>query len=96
MVVFPAATSARISGSNTCTCVHFSLDIILPPDVEISFSYIRGSFVYCPFFTDLFNFSRVFVVYSLQLTQTPLALKVYLTPEMVTVSEAAMVPSDLR
>ena len=33
----------------------FRFDIILPPDVVLIFSYIRGLFVYCLFLLDLFN-----------------------------------------
>ena len=29
--------------------------IVIPPDVVLPFSYIRGYFVYCPFLLDLFT-----------------------------------------
>ena len=53
-LLFPAASIARISGNRLCTRVYFSLDITIPPNVVLLFSYIRGCFVYCPFLLDLF------------------------------------------
>ena len=35
--------------------IPFFPDIIIPPNVVLSFSYIRGLFVYCPFLLDLFK-----------------------------------------
>ena len=52
--VFPASRIAIISGSIVLICVYFLFDMIIPPDVVLSFSYIRGRFVYCPFLLDLF------------------------------------------
>ena len=59
--VFPAEIISFISGSNTCTCVYPFLAMIIPPDVVLPFSYIRGLLVYCPFLLDLFiRFRGVF------------------------------------
>ena len=46
--VYPSSTSAFTVGSNSCTFSYF-LGITTPPNVVLSFSYIRGCFVYCPF-----------------------------------------------
>ena len=40
--VFPAEIISFISGSNTWTCVYSFLAMIIPPDVVLLFSYIRG------------------------------------------------------
>ena len=37
--------------------------MITPPDVVLSFSYIRGCFVYCPFLLDLFTAYRLFLCF---------------------------------
>jgi len=52
---------ALISGPKTLMFTHFLVDIIIPPDVVLPFSYIRGLFVYCPFLLDLFTPERGFL-----------------------------------
>jgi len=44
-----------ISAPRILMFVHFFFDMIIPPDVVLSFSYIRGLFVYSPFLRDLFK-----------------------------------------
>ena len=44
--------------------IPFLPDIQLPPDVVLTFSYIRGLFVYCPFLLDLFSFQGAFFTIS--------------------------------
>jgi len=36
--------------------------MITPPDAVLSFSYIRGCFVYCPFLLDLFTPKSLFSI----------------------------------
>ena len=59
-----------ISGSMALICVYFLFDINYPPDVVLSFSYIRGRFVYCPFLLDLFNVCGMFFVTVIRTDQT--------------------------
>ena len=42
--------------------IPFLPDIQLPPDVVLTFSYIRGLFVYCPFLQDQFSIRRLFCI----------------------------------
>ena len=54
--VRPAFRIFMISVSTALIFVHFRFSILLPPDVVLLFSYIRGAFVYCPVLLELFMF----------------------------------------
>lgn len=56
LCVFPSDSRDFMTGNSSCSFSYF-LGIILPPDVALLFSYIRGFFVYGPFLPVRFTFS---------------------------------------